>query len=91
MTNGERSQLTVLIEALILEVVSLQSVLVQDQASNDWEFRKATILSDLKVRSAVRQRFQAVYAGITAQLDDAQFLKLLTTMRVQGGAQEKQA
>ncbi|MBZ5646983.1 MAG: hypothetical protein LAN37_07140 [Acidobacteriia bacterium] len=81
MTNEERQSLTRLVEALFLEVVSLQTVLIQDHAASDWEIRRNAILGDRQMRTATRERFRTVYEGITAGVDDSHFLELLSTMR----------
>jgi len=80
MTNEERQSLTRLVEAMFLEVVSLQSLLIQDDAANDWEFRRDAILGDRQLRTATRERFRSVYEGITEGVDDSHFLELLSSM-----------
>lgn len=81
MTKEERQGLTRLVEALFLEVVSLQAVLIEDHPPSDWEFRKNTILGDYHLRTTTRERFRSVYEGIEAGVNDSQFLELLSTMR----------
>jgi len=91
MTKEEREGLTRLVEALFLEVVSLQAVLIEDHPSSDWEFRKNTILGNRQVRIAVRERFRTVYEGIAASVDDSQFVELLSIMRTRDGADKMAA
>ena len=81
MSPDEKQSLTRLVEALFLEVVSLQAVLMQDHPANDWVFRKNAVLGDCQLRTTTRERFRPIYDGIEAGVNDSQFLELLSTMR----------
>jgi hypothetical protein len=88
VTPDEKQSLTRLVEALFLEVVSLQAVLMQDHPANDWVFRKNAVLGDCQLRTTTRERFRGVYAGIEVGVNDSKFLELLTTMRIADRAVE---
>ena len=88
MSPDEKQSLTRLVEALFLEVASLQTVLMQDHPANDWVFRKNAVLGGHELRTTARERFRSVYAGIEAGVNDSKFLELLTAMRMADKAAE---
>lgn len=88
MTPDEKQSLTRLVEALFLEVVALQAVLIEGHPANDWVFRKNAVLGDCQLRTTTRERFRSVYEGIEAGVNDSKFLELLSTMRATNRAVE---